>query len=139
LAEVTLDQDDDKEDVENKSGVCLITMHASKGLEFPIVYLVGLEEGILPHKRSIEDGHIDEERRLLYVGITRAQERLMLSFCSTRLRYGDRMPCRRSSFIGEVSPDLYQYESWDDIMNRPTTEEETKDYFASLRNMLLED
>lgn len=139
LAEVTLDQDDDKEDVENKSGVCLITMHASKGLEFPIVYLVGLEEGILPHKRSVEDGHIDEERRLLYVGITRAQERLMLSFCSTRLRYGDRMPCRRSSFIGEVSPDLYQYESWDDIMNRPTTEEETKDYFASLRNMLLED
>lgn len=88
LAQVTLDKEDNDDDVENKPGVCLITMHAAKGLEFPVVYLVGLEEGILPHKRSLEDGNCDEERRLLYVGITRAQEKLMLTYCATRCATG---------------------------------------------------
>lgn len=139
LAKVSLDQDDDDDDVENKAGVCLITMHASKGLEFPIVYLVGLEEGILPHKRSLEDGNCDEERRLLYVGITRAQERLMMTFCSTRLRYGDRMPCRRSSFIGEIPEDLYIYETWEEIMEQEITPEEESDFISSLRSMIIDE
>lgn len=139
LAKVSLDRDDDEDDVENKAGVCLITMHASKGLEFPIVYLVGLEEGILPHKRSLEDGNCDEERRLLYVGITRAQERLMMTFCSTRLRYGDRMPCRRSSFIGEIPEDLYVYESWEEIMNQEISPEEESDFISSLRSMIIDE
>lgn len=139
LAQVTLDKEDNDDDVENKPGVCLITMHAAKGLEFPVVYLVGLEEGILPHKRSLEDGNCDEERRLLYVGITRAQERLMLTYCATRLRYGDRMPCQRSSFLSEIPPHLMEYSKWEDLMNAEATEEESENFFDSLRSMLLED
>lgn len=140
LSNLSLDQDDDeRDDIESKPGVCLITMHASKGLEFPYVYLIGLEEGILPHKRSIEEGNFNEERRLLYVGITRAQEQLMMTFCSTRLRYGERTPCRRSSFLSEIPEDLYIYEAWDDIMQTPITKEEESDFISSLRNMLLED
>ena len=139
LAQVTLDKEDNDDDVENKPGVCLITMHAAKGLEFPVVYLVGLEEGILPHKRSLEDGNCDEERRLLYVGITRAQEKLMLTYCATRLRYGDRMPCQRSSFLSEIPPHLMDYSKWEDLMNAEATEEESGNFFDSLRSMLLED
>ena len=139
LAQVTLDKEDNDDDVENKPGVCLITMHAAKGLEFPVVYLVGLEEGILPHKRSLEDGNCDEERRLLYVGITRAQEKLMLTYCATRLRYGDRMPCQRSSFLSEIPPHLMDYSKWEDLMNAEATEEESGNFFDSLRSMLLEE
>ena len=137
LAQVTLDKEDNDDDVENKPGVCLITMHAAKGLEFPVVYLVGLEEGILPHKRSLEDGNCDEERRLLYVGITRAQEKLMLTYCATRLRYGDRMPCQRSSFLSEIPPHLMEYSKWEDLMNAEATEEESGNFFDSLRRRLI--
>ncbi len=77
-----------EDDLEKKSGVTLITLHAAKGLEYPVVYLVGLEEGILPHKRSIEEGTRDEERRLLYVGITRAQEKMVMTYCATRVKVG---------------------------------------------------
>ncbi len=139
LAQVTLDKEDNDDDVENKPGVCLITMHAAKGLEFPVVYLVGLEEGILPHRRSLDDGNCDEERRLLYVGITRAQERLMLTYCATRLRYGDRMPCQRSSFLSEIPPHLMHYEKWEDIMTTAVSDEESGNFFDSLRSMLLGD
>lgn len=139
LSQVSLDQDDQDEDVEKMPGVCLITMHAAKGLEFPVVYLVGLEEGILPHKRSLEEGSCDEERRLLYVGITRAQEKLMMTYCATRLRYGDRMPCERSSFLNEIPADLFAFQTWEEIMQSETTEEEESDFFASLRNLLNED
>ncbi|OYW69288.1 MAG: DNA helicase UvrD, partial [Verrucomicrobiales bacterium 32-60-5] len=69
LDEVSLnDEREEKDDIEKKKGVCLITMHASKGLEFPVVFLPGMEQGILPHKRSFDEGRVDEERRLFYVG-----------------------------------------------------------------------
>ena len=95
LDEVLLDQEREEEkqdDIETKRGVTLITMHAAKGLEFRHVYLVGLEEGLLPHDRSKTEGTIDEERRLLYVGITRARRTLTLSHCRDRMKYGSASP-----------------------------------------------
>ena len=85
--------------------VRLSTLHAAKGLEFPHVFLVGLEEGLLPHREAIAAGDVDEERRLLYVGITRAQRSLHLSFCRRRKRAGEAVACQPSRFIAELAQD----------------------------------
>ena len=86
--------------------VTLMTLHAAKGLEFPHVYLVGMEDGILPHERSCDsDDEIEEERRLLFVGITRAQENLQLSRCLSRFRRGSYWPAIASRFLMELPRD----------------------------------
>ena len=85
--------------------VRLSTLHAAKGLEFPHVFLVGLEEGVLPHREAIDAGSVDEERRLMYVGLTRAQETLHLSYCRTRRRAGEKMECTPSRFLSELNRD----------------------------------
>jgi len=82
--------------------VSLMTMHASKGLEFPYVYIVGMEEELLPHRTSIEEENIEEERRLCYVGITRAQKELTFSLTSKRRRYGEVVDCEPSRFLEEL-------------------------------------
>jgi DNA helicase-2/ATP-dependent DNA helicase PcrA len=108
LDEVTLGDrefDDEKEKQLRRNAVVLMTLHSAKGLEFPHVYLVGMEEGILPHHRSLGDGEsgVDEERRLCYVGVTRAQDCLALSFPQTRMKWGKPRDTIPSRFLYELT------------------------------------
>ena len=85
--------------------VSLMTLHAAKGLEFPHVFLIGIEENILPHQSSIDSDNIEEERRLAYVGITRAQRTCTFSYCTHRKRYGEISECEPSRFLNELPAD----------------------------------
>jgi ATP-dependent DNA helicase Rep len=85
--------------------VRLMTMHAAKGLEFRFVHVIGCEEGVLPHESSLDEGRLDEERRLFYVAITRAKERLTLSYAESKRRFGARIRTTPSRFLAELPPD----------------------------------
>lgn len=103
-ASLASDLDDTKE---GNKAVSLMTLHSSKGLEFPVVFLVGLEQGLFPNHRSLEDpAATEEERRLCYVGITRAKERLFISHARARRLYGNREPASPSLFLAELPTDL---------------------------------
>jgi DNA helicase-2/ATP-dependent DNA helicase PcrA len=136
LDDSALASDREDEDLEKKQGATLITLHASKGLEFPIVFLVGLEEGFLPHTRSIADGTKDEERRLLYVGITRAQDNLTMTYCSKRIKWGQETGCQPSSFIGELDDEHLEHTSYDDILGAEPSSDELDNFFGNLKGML---
>lgn len=99
------------EEAEELDQVQLMTLHASKGLEFPYVFLVGMEEGILPHQSSIDEDNVDEERRLAYVGITRAQKSLFFTLCRERRQYGELIRPEPSRFLYELPQDDLH---WDD-------------------------
>jgi ATP-dependent DNA helicase Rep len=96
-------------DGEAPDAVRLSTLHAAKGLEFPHVFMVGLEEGVLPHREAIDAGNVEEERRLMYVGVTRAQRALHLSWCRRRKRAGEMSTCQPSRFIGELAQEDLRY------------------------------
>jgi len=111
LQEISLITDTDKYD-EDKPAVTMMTVHAAKGLEFPVVFVVGLEEELFPvGSRDKEDVNIEEERRLFYVAITRAEEKLFFSHCRTRYKYGEEQRKLRSRFLDEVSSDVVRTET----------------------------
>lgn len=136
LDEVSLDREREEDKDDDARGVTLITMHAAKGLEFPHVFLIGAEDGILPHERSKTEGTVDEERRLFYVGITRAMKTLVITWCRARTKFGSAMHCLPSPFIKEMAGDQVIEESYDEIMSRPMEEEDITAQFARLRAQL---
>jgi len=91
-----------QEEEDDSDKVQLLTLHASKGLEFPQVFLMGMEEELLPHRNSIEADTLEEERRLAYVGITRAQQHLTLTLARQRKTYGEMLNCTPSRFLDEL-------------------------------------
>jgi len=99
-----------QEEEAEEDKVHLLTMHASKGLEFPHVFLMGLEEDILPHRNSIENNQIEEERRLLYVAITRARSTLAMTYCAERKQFGEKLETSPSRFLDELPEDDLQWE-----------------------------
>jgi superfamily I DNA/RNA helicase len=128
-----------KEKKETGDAVTLMSLHASKGLEFPYVFLVGVEEEILPHKKSIyEDFSIDEERRLCYVGITRARKHLTITRCLFRKKYGKLEERHPSRFLEEIPEHLLNHQKG--AMAGTETEEEAEkmadDFFARMRAMI---
>jgi ATP-dependent DNA helicase Rep len=117
--------------------VSLSTLHAAKGLEYPHVFLVGVEEGLLPHERSEAPEQIEEERRLMYVGITRAQRSLQISYCTRRKRGKEFAGCDPSRFIAELPQGEIVYSGVGMTGNAPVvTKEEGKDKLARLKAML---
>jgi DNA helicase-2/ATP-dependent DNA helicase PcrA len=108
LVVVALGDRDDTEDKESqlaRNAVALMTLHSAKGLEFPEVFMIGMEKGLLPHHRAVADGGdaIEEERRLCYVGVTRARERLTLSLALSRMKWGKSRPTEPSQFLYELT------------------------------------
>jgi len=128
----TLDQDDD----DHSNQVHLMTLHAAKGLEFPHVFLVGMEEDLLPHRSSIEEDNIEEERRLAYVGITRARTTLTLSFTVKRKRYGETIDCQPSRFIDELPAEDLQWSGEGVEMDQEEQQQRGQAHLASLRSLL---
>ncbi len=117
--------------------VSLSTLHAAKGLEYGHVFLVGVEEGILPHERSESPDQIEEERRLMYVGITRAQRSLQISYCSKRKRGKEHSACDPSRFIGELPQADIVYSGVAQVGNTPAiTKAEGMDKLARLKAMI---
>jgi DNA helicase-2/ATP-dependent DNA helicase PcrA len=139
LLQDSQDKDDLEEDSDvRKNEVTLMTLHSSKGLEFKIVFMIGIEEETLPHKKTIIQGEdISEERRLCYVGITRAQEKLYMTYCKNRKIYGKETPRFKSRFLMDLkSSNLYLEQ--DRTTFGHLTEEEAKDYKKSFFSNLFE-
>lgn len=116
--------------------VQLMTLHASKGLEFPHVFLIGMEEGILPHQTSIDEDNVEEERRLAYVGITRAQRTLRFTLCKERRQFGELLKPEPSRFLLELPQDDLQWERDKPPMTEEQKQEKAVANIANLRAML---
>jgi superfamily I DNA/RNA helicase len=132
LEGITLDSDREEEKENTQDAVTLITMHSCKGLEFPHVFVVGLEDGLLPHSRSKVEGTMDEERRLFYVAVTRAMQTLSISHCGGRKKYGQVLPCHPSPFLKELPAELVEHS--DAKSKTPVAQESGKNLFAAMRS-----
>ena len=134
LEGITLDSDREEEKENNQDAVTLITMHSCKGLEFPHVFVVGLEDGLLPHSRSKVEGTMDEERRLFYVAVTRAMQTLSISHCGGRKKYGQVLPCHPSPFLKELPAELVEHS--DAKSKTPVAQDSGKNLFAAMRSAI---
>ena len=124
------------EDDDESDQVQLMTLHASKGLEFPHVYLIGMEEGILPHQTSIDEDNVEEERRLAYVGITRAQQTLTFSLCRERRQFGELIRPEPSRFLAELPQDDVQWEKDKPKLTAEQKQQQTSSQLDRLRAIL---
>ena len=120
---------------DDSDAVSLMTLHTSKGLEFPIVFLVGMEEDILPHANSLEDNGLEEERRLAYVGITRAKKNLIITFAKTRNKFGEKITCEPSRFLDELPEENIEWEGRV-IKSAEEQKETANSYINNLQSML---
>jgi superfamily I DNA/RNA helicase len=134
LENITLDSDRAEEKENTSDAATLITMHSCKGLEFPHVFIVGLEDGLLPHSRSKVEGTMDEERRLFYVAVTRAMQTLTISHCGGRKKYGQVLPCQPSPFLKELPEELVEHS--DSKSKTPVAQESSKNLFAAMRSVV---
>ena len=123
------------QDEEAGDQVSLMTLHASKGLEFPHVFLIGIEENLLPHQNSIETDNIEEERRLAYVGITRAQQSCTFSYCTHRKRYGENIETEPSRFLSELPEEDLEWQNKKQL-DPEIVKERGKASLAHLKTML---
>jgi len=124
------------EDEDSSDQVQLMTLHASKGLEFPYVFLIGMEEGLLPHQTSIDEGSVEEERRLAYVGITRAQRELIFTYAKERRQFGEVSRTEASRFLHELPQDDLNWELGQVKKTAAHKEQSAKQGMASLRAQL---
>jgi superfamily I DNA/RNA helicase len=134
LEGITLDSEREEEKETAGDAVTLITMHSCKGLEFPHVHIVGVEDGLLPHARSKLEGTLDEERRLFYVAITRAMKTLTISYSLGRKRYGETIPCHPSPFLKDLPSELI--EDVAETSRQPVSKDHGKSLFANLKAAL---
>ncbi|MBR5400643.1 MAG: UvrD-helicase domain-containing protein [Treponema sp.] len=133
LNRITLMSRDDGDEEGGKGKVNLMTIHASKGLEFPVVFIAGAEEGLIPHARSVEEngGDVEEERRLFYVAITRARDKLFITSCQKRKRLNMVNECTPSRFLDEIPQNLIEYHEPKEL-----TQEETHELLSNFLNDL---
>ncbi|MGA2748278.1 MAG: UvrD-helicase domain-containing protein [Verrucomicrobiota bacterium] len=131
LDDLSLDTDREEEKENTGEAVTLITVHSCKGLEFPHVHIVGLEDGLFPHARAKVEGALDEERRLFYVAMTRAMRTLSLSYCVARKKHGQARACHPSPFLREIPAELV--ENGADKGKEPVSVEAGKNLFAAMR------
>ena len=124
------------EEEDDSDQVQLMTLHASKGLEFPHVFLIGMEEGILPHQTSIDEDNVEEERRLAYVGITRAQQNLWFSLCKERRQFGELIRPEPSRFLLELPENDLQWERDKPPLSAEQQQAKTQNHIANLRAIL---
>lgn len=123
-------------DENQDDAVHLMTLHAAKGLEFPHVFIIGMEEEILPHRTSIEEENIEEERRLAYVGITRAQRSLVFTLANSRKRYGEKIACEESRFLRELPSEDLIWTTDKTEVDPEERQQRGKAHLSNIRDML---